>query len=114
MKSFFIFFLSFCFTVILAEPVNLLIECSAPQNVAATSINAGNISFDWDDCSGGCTEYKVKYHREEDSYSSSEFTTSSSAFSFSNLPDGTYDFYFSTVCGGDASSLIIIEEIVID
>lgn len=91
---------------------NYLTTCTAPQNVAITSINGGDISFDWDNCTGGCTEYKVKFYRYEDSYSSGTYLTSNSAFSFSNLPDGTYDFYFATVCDGQASSFIIIEETI--
>jgi hypothetical protein len=84
--------------------------CTAPQNVAVTSLNGGNISFDWDDCMGGCTQYLLKYYRQEDSYSSGNHLTSSSTFSFSNLPDGTYDFYFATVCDGQISPFIIVEE----
>ena len=85
-----------------------------PQNVAATSISGGDISFDWDDCTGGCTGYKVKYVWQEDLYASPEFTTSNSSYSFSGLPTGTYDFYFSTVCEGTVSSFIGIEEQIVN
>jgi len=85
--------------------------CSAPSNVELTFQDSGSISFDWDDC--GCfgfTEFKVKYTRAEDHYSSPEYSTGSSNYSFSNLPSGTYDFYFKTVCGSEGSSFIVIED----
>ncbi len=88
------------------------VVCNTPQNASTVSINQGDISFDWDDCLGGCTEFKVKYFRENDSYWSSEFNTSISSYSFTGLPSGTYNFYFATVCGGQASSFIIIEETI--
>ena len=114
MKSFFIVFLSFCFTILFAKPADFFKVCASPQNVAVTSLNVGNVSFDWDDCSGGCTEYKVNYTRREDSYTSSDFITANSAISFSSLTDGTYDFYFYTVCGSQTSSFIVVEEIIMD
>ena len=90
----------------------LSLECTAPQNVNTASILGGNISFDWDNCTGSCTEYAIYYVREEGSYYSPEFTTSSSDISFSNLEDGTYDFYFVTVCGSERSAAIVIEEFI--
>ncbi len=88
--------------------------CNTPQNVSTTSIDQGDISFDWDDCSGGCTEYKLKYYREEDSFGSEEYTASNSSFSFINLPTGSYKFYFATDCSGQISSFIIIEENIVN
>ncbi len=85
--------------------------CPAPANVYVTATSPGSVSFDWDDC--GCTGngYKVKYLRQSDGYNSPEYSTSSSAFTFSGLQAGTYDFIFKTVCGGESSGFVIIEDL---
>ena len=112
MKSSITFVLSICFSFFIATTSTSLLECGPPQNVSTTVINAGNISFDWDDCTDGCSEYLVHYTREEDGYVSSEYSTGISAFAFTNLPAGNYDFYFTTVCESGRSAAIIVEEII--
>ena len=84
-------------------------SCSTPQNVSVTSIDRGDITFDWDDCIS-CNGYIVKYYHEEGNYWSGNFSTTSSTISFTELPSGNYDFYFATDCGTVISSFIIIEE----
>ena len=115
MKSFFsALFLTVSISIGFAFTEFSTLTCTAPQNVATTLNSGGDISFDWDDCTGSCTEYKVKYVRQGDQYTSSEYTTSVSSFSFTGLTTGTYDFYFYTVCGTQVSPFITIEENILN
>ncbi len=84
--------------------------CDVPANVSVSSQASGSISYDWDDCTGGCVEYEVWYVRLADNYRSSIRTATSSNTSFTGLLDGDYEFYFRTVCGGSVSSTIVIED----
>lgn len=86
------------------NPVVVDISCPAP-NVSITSQSSGSISFAWDAVSGA-TGYKVWYVRNG-SDGSQEYGTSSTSFNFSNLPSGSYDFYFETVCSGGGGILIV-------
>ncbi|MBK8566133.1 MAG: hypothetical protein IPN76_23020 [Saprospiraceae bacterium] len=91
------------------------LTCPLTTGVFTANKSGGDISFDWNNCSGGCVQYLVKYIRRQDNYQSQEFTTGTSAYSFSNLPSGNYDFYFATDCGGGSTSgWIIIEELIIN
>lgn len=93
-----------------STPVTTEVTCPAP-NVSITDKTASSVSFAWDAVSGASV-YKVYYYRSEDNYTSSEFTTGSASISFSNLPAGTYDFYFATNCGGVTSEYIVVEDIL--
>lgn len=93
-----------------STPVAVEATCPAP-NVTITDKDSGFVSFAWDAVSGA-SAYKVYYYRSEDNYTSSEFTTGSTSFSFSSLPAGTYDFYFATNCGGVTSGYIVVEDIL--
>ncbi|MEO1260009.1 MAG: hypothetical protein AAFZ15_14545 [Bacteroidota bacterium] len=108
--SLFVFVLTFSF----ANETDCGVSCNAPANVVQVAQSAGCISFDWDDCSDSCTEFAVWYVRQADGYKSSEARVSTSAISFSGLTDGTYDFYFRTVCGGGMSSVIGVEDVVLN
>ena len=79
-----------------------------PPNVSITDKSSGTVSFAWDPVQYGNT-YKIWYHRSEDDYTSSQTTTGSTTITYSNLPAGTYDFYFMTVCG-EGNSIIVIED----
>ena len=92
-----------------SEPVTSLL-CPGP-NVSITARSSGSVSFAWDAVSGALS-YKVWYHRQEDSYTSGEFTTGGTSISFSDLPTGTYTFYFASVCTGGLSDIIIIDILI--
>lgn len=98
--------LSFAFS----NPESPDTTCPAPSNVHVTAKTSSSISFDWDDCGCFQTGYKVKYVRQGDGYNSPEYSTGSSAFTFSGLQAGTYTFYFKTDCGGEVSGAIVIED----
>lgn len=93
------------------NPVAVDVSCPAP-NVSITSQSSGSISFAWDAVSGA-TGYKVWYIRNG-ADGSQEYGTSNTTFNFSNLPSGSYDFYFETVCsgGGGGGGLVIIDDIL--
>lgn len=105
-----IFLVLFAMTMALGFANEFETTCDAPNNVVVVSKSSGSISFDWDDCSGGCVEYEVRYVRLSDNYVSSWRTASSSNYSFTGLPDGGYEFQFRTVCVGDVSGFIVIED----
>ncbi|HFA52129.1 MAG TPA: hypothetical protein ENJ95_24190 [Bacteroidetes bacterium] len=88
------------------QPINL--NCPSPVNVSVTDQYAGAISFDWEDCVGGCNSYSVWY--ETGDYTSQQYLTNNSDISYSGLSAGTYDFYFVTDCGGAKSDAIVIED----
>ena len=90
------------------NPVSVTVTCPGP-NVSITSQSSGSISFAWDAVSGA-TGYKVWYIRNG-SDGSQEFGTGSTTMSFSNLPSGSYDFYFETVCA-EGGGYVIIDDIM--
>ena len=86
-------------------------HCGSPINVIKTGQTSNSVSFAWDSVENAI-EYRVKYVRQEDGYLSPEFTTSSLNFTFTNLLQGTYRFYFSSVCGEGVSQFIITEDLI--
>lgn len=87
------------------------VACSGPQ-VSVSSQSSGAVSFSWSAVSGA-TEYVVFYVRQSDQYTSPQTQTQSTSISYSGLASGHYHFYFATVCGGDLSEIIIIEDLII-
>lgn len=85
--------------------------CPGPQ-ASVTSQSTGSVSFAWNAVSGA-SDYVVYFVREGDNYTSQQIYTSNTSISFSGLPSGTYNFYFATVCGGEYSEVIIVEDLVI-
>lgn len=86
------------------------VDCS-PPDPSVSSQGSGSITFTWE-AKSGATSYQVYYFRAEDSYTSSPATTGSTSISFSHLPQGTYDFYFCTNCGGESSDYIILDDLI--
>jgi len=87
-------------------------DCSCPSpNVTLTSHTFTSVSFSWD-AIDGATAYKVWYFRTGDNYTSQEVTTDGATISFSNLPAGTYTFYFTTTCGEETSQSIILDDLL--
>ena len=88
--------------------------CPAPTNVQADPIEDGFI-LDWDNClCSSFDSYKLQYYRHEDSYTSSVYSTGSSTYTFSNLPNGTYDISVWIDCGTEVGEAIVIEDLVVD
>ena len=100
-------FLPFTFGFSMPEVENLT-TCSDPANVSVVSKTSSSISFDWDDCGCGQTEYRVYYVQGE--YVSPESSTTSSSFTYTGLSAGTYSFYFYTVCGAEVSGFVVLED----
>ena len=83
--------------------------CPAPSNLAHSTA-PNSVSFDWDDCGCGETEYQVYYVKNGST--SQTYATTNSDIAFANLESGSYEFYFYTVCG-EAVSNIIMEDVII-
>lgn len=86
------------------------VTCPAPE-VSIAEQAAASVTFTWNAVSGA-TQYRIWYVRREDNYTSSVITTGGTSVTFSNLPPGTYDFYFQTSCGGEGNSAIITQDII--
>lgn len=86
-------------------------NCPAVTNFQKTGQSSGAISFAWNGNSSA-TGYILVYTRQEDSYSSTEFFTTNSTYSFSNLPSGHYTFYVAAVYVEGRSSFIGVEDII--
>lgn len=85
-------------------------SCPAPS-VSVTDYSSGSVTFTWP-AMDGVTGYEVYYVRQEDNYVSSPVVVGGNTISFSNLPPGTYDFYFRTLCGGGTSSYVIEDDLI--
>ncbi len=86
-------------------------SCDAPGNVVKTGQTDSSVSFSWG-AVAGATDYKVWYVRIDDNYTSAQTTATGTSINYSGLPTGRYVFYFSTNCGGETSSIIIMEDIM--
>ncbi len=75
-------------------------------NLHIVSQTASGVTYDWDDCGCASKIYTTKYVRVSDGYTSPEFQTSNSNFTFGNLPSGTYQFFFKVDCNGGSSGFI--------
>ncbi|MBV6442482.1 MAG: hypothetical protein EPGJADBJ_04200 [Saprospiraceae bacterium] len=93
------------------SPFKERVFCPPPDNLSITDKSSGSVSFSWGPAGGGLT-YKVWYYRQEDNFTSSDFITGNPYITFSNLPNGTYDFYFAVICDANISSFIVEEDLV--
>lgn len=83
-------------------------EAPAPiiGNLHVVSQSSNSVTFDWDDCDCAPKIYTVKYVRVSDGYTSPEFQTANSNYTFGNLSSGTYQFFFKVDCNGGSSGFI--------
>lgn len=94
-------------------PVHPLTALSCdPPSVSKTGQSAGYVSFAWSPVDGA-TGYQVWYVNKGNNNSSWVYSTGNTSIEFFNLPSGTYDFYFKTVCGGDASYIVILNDLIL-
>jgi hypothetical protein len=84
--------------------------CPVPT-ISVSGQSSGTISFAWNKVTG-TTVYAVWYIREEDSYTSEAESVTGNAHTFTNLPTGTYQFYFETVCDSDTPGWVVVEELI--
>jgi hypothetical protein len=85
-------------------------DCAAPT-VTKSGQSSGAVSFSWG-AVAGASGYKAWYVRKENNFTSQVVTTGGTAVGFTNLSPGTYQFYFSTVCGGEVSQIIITDDLI--
>ena len=94
-----------------ATPPVTLLTCPGPT-VSKTGQSSGYVAYSWNTVSGA-TAYEVRYVRKEDNYTSSVISTGNTSITFSGLAPGTYAFFFVTVCGGELSETVIIDDLII-
>jgi hypothetical protein len=88
-------------------------SCPTPTNVIRTNKASGSISYSWSAVTGA-VQYKLKYVRQKDNYTSPDYFTTSTSYTFSNLQSGDYAFYFYTVCSdGTSGAFINWDDVVI-
>ncbi len=89
------------------------VDCACPEvtSVHKTGSTSTSLSYAWTG-SGQAVQYKVWYVRQEGGYTSPDYFTTSASYTFSNLSAGHYTLYFVTVCGGESSGFIGIEDLV--
>jgi hypothetical protein len=94
-------------------PETTTCACSAVANVQRTGQGSGSISFAWFS-SSEATQYKLWYVRQSDGYTSTPVFITPSNHTYSGLAAGQYTFYFQKVCGGEGSTNIGIDDIVLN
>ncbi|MBL7807832.1 MAG: fibronectin type III domain-containing protein [Saprospiraceae bacterium] len=81
--------------------------CPEPENVSKTGQTYNSFTFDWDPAFTGA-QYRLWYVK--DGSASGFVYTYNLTYTFSNLSAGNYTFYFQTVCSGESSSYIGVED----
>ncbi len=84
--------------------------CPGISNLQKTGQSSSSFTYTWSN--SNATQYKVWYTRQEDGYTSGFFYTTNPSFNFTGLSNGHYTFYFQTVCGGESSGYIGIEDTI--
>jgi hypothetical protein len=85
--------------------------CNPPSKVVKVGYTSNSITYDWDDESGSVL-YKLTAQRVENCQVT-RYSTTNTAFTFEKLTPGTYEFTFTTDCGGgNLSQTIVISDVV--
>ncbi|MBK8706382.1 MAG: fibronectin type III domain-containing protein [Saprospiraceae bacterium] len=101
------------FAAVLTQPSHYTcLYLPSPYDLGLAMPSSNHASFSWDSNEQGAS-YKVWYYREGDNYTSTERTTSNLYIDYTNLPAGTYTFYFVTICGGGTSQSIVYDDIIV-
>lgn len=85
----------------------------APINLEISSQTSNSVSFTWDGVDNP-DSYKIWYYRSWDNYTSTPVSTENEFISFSNLPAGTYDFFFVAIHGETASGIIGTSDLIME
>lgn len=95
-----------------APPTTIATDCNCgTPNASVSEQTSTSVSFSWG-AVAGATAYRVWYVRTGDNYTSQVTITGGTSATFSNLPKGTYRFYFVADCGGEASEAIIVDDLL--
>ena len=107
-----------CFLLILLVPVTTGVSASpAPLNYPPPTVSVSGrgpnaIAFTWGAVSGAVS-YEVWYVKVSTGNTSAVFNTSNTNFSFSGLPAGEYEFYFTSVFEEKTSDYVIVDDLII-
>lgn len=97
--------------VILQTPPQMALTCPGP-NVWQSSQGSRSVSFAWFAVSGA-DSYRVYYYNKTTNEYSPTYNVGGANFTASNLEEGTYAFYFATVCDEEVSEFVIQDNVVI-
>ncbi|HOY04617.1 MAG TPA: hypothetical protein PLO67_04385 [Saprospiraceae bacterium] len=86
-------------------------SCPGITQVEKVYQNYNSRVYEWNKVYEGA-QYRVWYVRQEDGYNSGYFYTYNNSYVFTSLSSGHYTFYFQTICGGESSSYIGIEDVI--
>lgn len=86
-------------------------DCPSITGLQKTGESSTSVSYSWGS-SLAATQYKLWFVRQEDSFTSGNYFATGNSYTFSNLPSGTYTFYFVAFCGDVSSGFVGVEEVV--
>jgi hypothetical protein len=89
----------------------LTANCPIVANLHKSGGTGSTITIVWD-AVPGTAQYKVWWVRKEDNCLSTQSLTPETTLTFTNLAAGNYTFYVETVCNGEASGWVGIEECI--
>jgi hypothetical protein len=92
------------------KPAYIVCNCPSPI-VTKVSQTTTTVTFSWEavDSAEG---YRIWYVRSEGNVTSQPVCTGGTSVEFTNLPAGTYDFYFTTDCIGESSGFVIYDDLI--
>jgi Fibronectin type III domain len=74
-------------------------DCPTPTYLQLTNQTSNSVTFAWTG-NGSVTQYRLKCTRQEDNFTSSDYFTANSSFTFEGLAKGRYRVYVAAYCGG--------------
>jgi Fibronectin type III domain len=86
-----------------SESQMVCMDCPAPTNLQLISQTSSSVTFSWTG-NGSAAEYRIRYTRQEDNYTSSDYFTTNSCYTFDGLAKGHYRVYVAKYCGALVSS----------
>lgn len=92
-------------------PPQVSLTCPGP-NVWQSGQGNKSVSFAWLAVSGA-DGYRVYFYNKTTNEYSPTYNVGDTNFTALNLADGTYAFYFATVCDEDVSEFVIQDNVVI-
>lgn len=86
-------------------------DCPGASNLQKTGETGNSFTCSWVAAYSGA-QYRVWYVRHDDGYNSGQTYTYSTSHNFTGLAAGHYTFYVQTICEGEVSSFIGIEDTI--
>ncbi len=110
-KALVLYFLTFCTYCGFAKHHPQEVTCPVVTSITILEKDSSSVKFKWE-ATSEVDSFKIWFCRIEDGYTSPEEITTNQVINFTNLPVGTYRFYFVSICGGATSSFIIVDDLI--